>query len=107
MGNLDEATKRMASAMNQISEIITTNGMDAICILQIVEAGISATPLIIHGSSLKITLAIVESMLKSPETRNLLRGACEYYKIRETEKRTMTEMPPYLEEFIDELLKKM
>lgn len=66
MGNLDEATKRMASAMNQISEIITTNGMDAICILHKEEAGISATPLIIHGSSLKITLAIVESMLKSP-----------------------------------------
>lgn len=107
MENLDEATKRMASAMNQISEIITTNGMDAICILHKEEAGISATPLIIHGSSLKITLAIVESMLKSLETRNLLHGACEYYKIRETEKRTMTEMPPYLKEFIDELLKKM
>lgn len=45
MGNLDEATKRMASAMNQISEIITTNGMDAICILHKEEAGISATPL--------------------------------------------------------------
>ena len=53
MGNLDEATKRMASAMNQISEIITTNGMDAICILHKEEAGISATPLIIHGSSPK------------------------------------------------------
>ena len=46
MENLEEETKRIASTMVQISEIITTSGMSGICILHKGKGNVVASPLL-------------------------------------------------------------
>ena len=72
MENLDEATKRITSAMVQISEIITTSGMSGICILHKGKGNVMASPLLIQGTTLDIIPAVVSVMKKpSSSSRNI------------------------------------
>ena len=106
MGNLDEATKRMASAMNQISEIITTSGMSGICILHKGKGNVVASPLLIQGTTLDIIPAVVSVMKNHPVAREILLTACECYKCQENEQAVPRDMPAYLKEFIEDLFRK-
>ena len=77
MENLEEETKRITSAMVQISEIITTSGMSGICILHKGKGNVMASPLLIQGTTLDIIPAVVSVMKNHPVAREILLTACE------------------------------
>ena len=70
MENLEEETKKITSAMVQISEIITTSGMSGICILHKGKGNVMASPLLIQGTTLDIIPAVV-SVMKNHSLRVL------------------------------------
>jgi hypothetical protein len=104
MENLEEETKRIASTMVQISEIITTSGMSGICILHKGKGNVVA--LLIQGTTLDIIPAVVSVMKNHPVAREILLTACECYKCQENEQAVPRDMPAYLKEFIEDLFRK-
>ena len=106
MENLEEETKRIASTMVQISEIITTSGMSGICILHKGKGNVVASPLLIQGTTLDILPAVVSVMKNHPVAREILLTACECYKCQENEQAVPRDMPAYLKEFIEDLFRK-
>ena len=71
MENLEEETKKITSAMVQISEIITTSGMSGICILHKGKGNVMASPLLIQGTTLDIIPAVVSVMKNHPVAREI------------------------------------
>lgn len=107
MENLEETEKQITSAMIQISNIIKSNGMSAICVLYKKQGNVVATPALLAGSSLDIIPAIVQVMQESPQIRNIILAVCNYYQPPKGAKTDTKEMPPYLKDFIEELFKSL
>lgn len=106
MENLDEETKRLTSAMVQISEIITTSGMSGICVLHKNKGNVVAFPLLIQGTTFDIIPAVVSAMKNNPIAREILLTACECYKCQENEQAVPRDMPAYLKGIIEDLFRK-
>jgi hypothetical protein len=105
MKNLEETQNQITTAMMQIANIIKSNEMSALCILYKKEGPIVATPAIIAGSSIDLASAMVQVMLKSTEARNMILAACDCYEHQESKNTDTKEIPPYLKEIIENLLK--
>ena len=96
---------QITTAMMQIANIIKSNEMSALCILYKKESPIIATPAIIAGSSIDIASEMVQVMLKSTEARNIILSACDCLEHQERKEIDAKEIPPYLKEIIDNLIK--
>lgn len=105
MENFEETEKRITSAMIEISNIIKSNEMSALCSLYKKQGSITATPAVIAGSPIDIIPAIVQIMQNSSIARNIILAACDYYKFQEKEKVESKEIPQYLKDCIKELFK--
>lgn len=105
MENFEETEKRITSAMIEISNIIKSNEMSALCFLYKKQGSITATPTVIAGSPIDIIPAIVQIMQNSSIARNIILAACDYYKFQKKEKVESKEIPQYLKECIKELFK--
>ena len=107
MENFEETEKRITSAMNEISNIIKSNNMSALCFFYKEQDSLVATPAVITGSPINIIPAIVQIMQNSFIARNIILTACDYNRFQEKEKIETKEMPQYLKEFIEELLNEL
>jgi hypothetical protein len=107
MENFKETEKRITSAMIEISNIIKSNEMSALCLLYKKQGSIIATPTVITGSPTNIIPAIVRIMQNSSIARNIILTACDYYKYQEKEKIETKEIPQYLRDFIEELFNEL
>ena len=105
MENFEETEKRITSAMIEISNIIKSNEMSALCFLYKKQGSITATPAVIAGSPTDIIPAIVKVMQNSSIARNIILTACDFYKYQEKEKIEPKEIPQYLKDFIEKLFK--
>ena len=107
MKNLEETQKQITEAMMQIANIIESNEMSALCILYKKEGPAIATPAITAGSTIDIASSMAQVMLRSTEIRNIILAAYDCYERQEGMNKDIKEIPPYLKEFIDNLIKQL
>ena len=92
MKNLKETKEQIFATTIQISNILKSNEMSAICILYKKQQELVATPAIVVGSPYNIIPAVIKIMQESEE-------------VQEKEKANTKEVPPYLKDYIEELIK--
>lgn len=105
MKNLKETKEQIFATTIHISNILKSNEMSAICILYKKQQELVATPAIVVGFPYNIIPAVIKIMQESEEVRNIILTASEYYQFQEKEKANTKEVPPYLKDYIEELIK--